>query len=78
VVHKSQLDILPLRYSSQGGHAEGERVNRGKDPATFCPTLQVLKYVHPYVSVLVVAQLSSEVLEGLINYPVFIYVFLFN
>jgi hypothetical protein len=31
-----------LRYSSRDGHAEGERVNRGRDTPNFCPTLQVL------------------------------------
>jgi hypothetical protein len=31
-----------LWYSSWDGHAERERVNRGRDTPSFCPTLQVL------------------------------------
>ena len=42
VIHKSLRDFRPLRYSSRDGHAEGERVNRGRDTPSFCPTLQVL------------------------------------
>jgi hypothetical protein len=42
VIHKSLRDFRPLRYSSRDGHAEGEHVNRGRDPPSFCPTLQVL------------------------------------
>jgi hypothetical protein len=42
VIHKSLRDFRPLRYSSRDGHAEGEHVNRGRDTASFCPTLQVL------------------------------------
>jgi hypothetical protein len=42
VVHNSLRDVRPLRYSSRDGHAEGEHVNRGRDTASFCPTLQVL------------------------------------
>ena len=42
VIRKSLRDFRPLRYSSQGGHAEGEDVNRGRDTPSFCPTLQVL------------------------------------
>ena len=42
VIHKSLLDFRPLRYSSRDGHAEGERVNRGRDTPSFCPTLQLL------------------------------------
>jgi hypothetical protein len=60
-----------LRYSSRDGHAEGELVNRGRDTSSFCPTLQVLDMLLSAVSVLVVAQPSSEVTEGLMNYPVF-------
>jgi hypothetical protein len=41
-MHKSLRDFRPLRYSSRDGHAEGEYVNRGRDTASFCPTLQVL------------------------------------
>ena len=43
VIHKSLRDFRPLRYSSRDGHAEGERVNRGRDTLSFCPTLQVLE-----------------------------------
>jgi hypothetical protein len=42
VIHKSLLDFRPLLYSSRDGHAEGELVNRGRDPPSFCPALQVL------------------------------------
>jgi hypothetical protein len=41
-IHKSLRNFRPLRYSSPDGHAEGERVNRGRDTPSFCPTLQVL------------------------------------
>jgi hypothetical protein len=42
VIRKSLRDFRPLWYSSREGHAEGERVNRGRDTPSFCPTLQVL------------------------------------
>jgi hypothetical protein len=42
VIHKSLRDFRPMRYSSRDGYAEGERVNRGRDIPSFCPTLQVL------------------------------------
>jgi hypothetical protein len=42
VIHKSFRDFRPLRYRSRDGHAEWEHVNRGRDTASFCPTLQVL------------------------------------
>ena len=42
VVHNSLRDFRPLRYSIRDGHAEGEHFNRGRDTASFCPTLQVL------------------------------------
>jgi len=42
VICKSLRDFRPLRYSSHGGHAEDEHVNRGTDTPSFCPTLQVL------------------------------------
>jgi hypothetical protein len=42
VIRKSLRDFRPLRYSSRDGHAEGEHVNRGRDTASFCPTLQLL------------------------------------
>ena len=130
VIHKSLREFRPLRYSSRDGHAGGERVNRGRDTPSFCPTLQVLdmstlgdaadvnpanskernaflfplhamfrhdcplavkpastirRLVHTKtwrdsllidmlfsaVSVLVVAQPSSEVPGGLMNYPVY-------
>ena len=45
-MHKSLRDFRPLGYSSRDGHAEGERVNRGRATLqviqSFCPTLQVL------------------------------------
>ena len=42
IIRKSLRDFRPLWYSSRDGHAEGERVNRGRDTPSFCPTLQVL------------------------------------
>jgi hypothetical protein len=42
VIRKPLRDVRPLRYSSREGHAEGEHVNRQRDTAIFCPTLQVL------------------------------------
>jgi hypothetical protein len=42
VIFKSLRDFRPLQYSSRGGHAEGEHVNRGRDTPSFCPTLQVV------------------------------------
>ena len=42
VIRKSLRDFRPLQYSNRDGHAEGERVNRGRDTPSFCPTLQVL------------------------------------
>jgi len=69
VIHKSLRDFRPLRYSSRHDHAEGEHVNRGRDIPSFCPTLQVLD-----MSILVVAQPSSEVPEGLMNYSVCVYI----
>jgi hypothetical protein len=71
IIHKSFRDVRPLRHTSRDGHAEGEHVNRGTDTASFCPNLTGARYVLSAVSVLVVAQPSSEVPEGLINYPVF-------
>jgi len=72
VIHKSFRDFRHLRYSSRDGHVEGEHVNRRRDTPSFCPTLQVLDMFLSTVSVLVVVQLSSEVPEGLMNYPVII------
>jgi hypothetical protein len=43
VIHKSLRDFRHLRYSSWGGHAEGEHVNRWRDTPYFCPNhLQAL------------------------------------
>jgi hypothetical protein len=42
VIRKSLRNVRPLRYSSRDGHAEGEHVNRGRNTASFCPTLKVL------------------------------------
>ena len=73
IIHKSLRDFQPLRYSSREGHAEGEHVNRGRDTPSFCPTLQVLDMSTLLcLSVLVYAQPSSEVPEGLTNNPVYI------
>jgi hypothetical protein len=70
VILKSLRDVRPLLYSSRDGHAEGEHVNRGRDTPSFDPTLQVLDMLLSAVSVLVVAQPSSEVPEGPMNYRV--------
>jgi len=70
VIHKSLRDFRPLQYSSRDGHAEGEHVNRGRDTPSFYPTLTGARYMHPAMSVLFVAYPSSEVPEGLMNYPV--------
>ena len=71
VIHKSLRDFRPLRYSSRDGHAEGEHVNRGRDTQSFCPTFHVLDMLLSALCVLVVAQPSSEVPEGFMNYPVY-------
>jgi len=71
VIRKTLRDFRPLRYRSRDGPVEGEHVNRGTDTPSFCSTLQVLD-VHPAVSVLVVAQPSSDVPEGLTNYTVYV------
>jgi hypothetical protein len=42
LIQKSLWDLRPLRYSSRDSHAEGERVNRGRDTPNFCPTLREL------------------------------------
>jgi hypothetical protein len=70
VIHKSLRDFRPLRYSSRDGHVEGEHVNRERDTPSFCPNLQALDMLLSAASVLAVVQLSSEVPESLINYPV--------
>jgi len=72
VIHKSLRDFRPLRYSSLDGHAEGEHVNRARDTPSFCLTLQVLDMLFSAVSALVAAQPISKLLEGLMNYPVYI------
>jgi hypothetical protein len=66
VFSKSLRDVRPLRYISRDGHAEGEHVNRGRGLSY----LTGARYVLSAVAVLVVAQPSSEVPEGLMNYPV--------
>ena len=45
VIHKSLRDFRPLRYSSRGGHAEGEHVNRGRDTPKFLSYLTGARYV---------------------------------
>ena len=70
VIHKSLRDFRPLWYSSRDGHAEGEHVNRGRDTKkTWRDSLPIDTLLYA-VSVLVVAQPSSEVPEGLMNYLV--------
>jgi hypothetical protein len=71
-IHKSLWDFRPLRYSSRDDHAEGEHVNRGRDTASFCRTLQLLHVLLLCLSVLVVAQPSSEVPEELPCISVFV------
>jgi len=72
VINKSLQDFRPLRYGNRDGHAEGEHVNRGRGTLSFCLTLQVLDMSALLcLSVLVVAQPSSEVPERLMNYSVF-------
>jgi hypothetical protein len=71
VIHKAVWDFRPLRYSSRDGHAIGEHVKRGRDTRSLCPILQVLDMLLSAVSVLDVVQPSSEVPEGLMNYPVY-------
>jgi len=73
VIRKSLRDFRPLRYSNRDSHAEGEHVNRGSETPSFCPTLQVLDMSLSAVSVLVIAQPISEVPEGLMNNPVYMY-----
>jgi hypothetical protein len=70
-IRKSLRDFRTLRYSSRYGHTEGGHVNKGRDTPGFCRTLQVLDSSF-MLCLLVVAQLSSEVPEGLINYSVYL------
>ena len=78
VIYKSLRDFWPLWHSRQDGHAEGEHVNRGRDTPSFCPTLQVLHMstlgdaadVCNQVPATPVHYRSSEIPEGLMNYPV--------
>jgi hypothetical protein len=62
IIHKSLRDVRPLLYSSRDGHAKGEHVNRGRH-SKFPSYLTGVRYV-------LSAQPSSEVPEGLLNYPV--------
>jgi len=70
VIHKSLRDFRPLWYSSRDGHAEGEHVNRGRDTKKTWRDSLPIDTLLSAVSVLVVAQPSSEVPEGLMNYLV--------
>jgi hypothetical protein len=72
VIHKSLRDVRPLRYSSRDGHAGGEHVNRGTDTPKFLSYLTGIDMLLSAVSVLVAVQPSSEVPEGLTNYPVYL------
>jgi hypothetical protein len=71
VIHKSLWDFRPLWYSSLDGHAEGEHVNRERHTHknTWRNSLPIDMLLSA-VSVLVIAQPSSEFPEGLTNYPV--------
>ena len=42
VIRNSLRDFRSLWYGSRDGHAEGERVNIGRDIPSFCPNLRVL------------------------------------
>jgi hypothetical protein len=42
VIHKSLQDFQPVWYSSQDGHTEGEHVSKGRNTASFCPSLHML------------------------------------
>jgi hypothetical protein len=64
-----------LRYSSRDGHAEGEHVNRGRDTPKFLSYLTGAQQLLSTVFVFVVAQPSSDVPEGLINYLVCIHIY---
>jgi hypothetical protein len=70
VIHKCFRDFRPLRYSSRDGHVEGEHVNRGRDAPKLGRDSLPIDMLLSAVSVLVVAQPSLEVPEGLTNYPV--------
>jgi len=72
VIRKYLRDFRPLQYSSRDGHAEGEHVNRGRDTKKTWRDSLPIDMLLSAVSVLVVAQPSSEVPEGLMNYPVYI------
>ena len=73
VIHESVRDFWPLRYGSRDGHAEEEHVNRGRDTKKAWRDFLPIDMLFSAVSVLVVAQPSSVVPEGLTNYPVFIF-----
>ena len=50
----------------------------GEGHSKFLSYLTGTRYVHPAVSALSVAQPSSEVPEGLMNYPIYIYIYIYN
>jgi len=80
VIHKSLRDFRTRLRNNQERHGRKEHINRKerinrereRDTPSFCPTLQVLDMLLSAVSVLVVAQSSSEIPEGLMNNPVYI------
>jgi hypothetical protein len=71
IIHKSFRDVRPLRFSTRDGHTKREHVNRGRDTLKFLSYLTGAQYVLSAVPVLIVAQPSSEVPEGLTNYSVY-------
>ena len=71
VIHKSLRDFRPLRYSSRDGNAEGEHVNRARDVKKNGRDSLPIDMLPLAASVLVVGQPSSEIPEGLMNYPVY-------
>jgi hypothetical protein len=63
-IHKSLRDFRPLRYSSRDGHAEGQVRHSVVHNNTWRESLPIDMLLSA-VSVLVVAQPSSEVPEAL-------------
>ena len=69
VIHKSLQDFRRLRYSSRDGQPKGKYVTAPTQQKIWRGSLPTDMFLSA-VSVLVVAQLGSEVPEGLMNYPV--------
>ena len=71
VIHKSLRDFRTRLRNNQDRHGRKEHIHRERERETL--QVSVLPYrcsiCAPLVSVLVVAQSSSEILEGLMNKP---------